>query len=312
MGNDQQDASQTFGPLVSVVIPTYNQPGMLIEAIGSVLAQTYRNVEIIVVDDGSTDDTASRLAPYVEQNHIKYVHQKNKRQAAARNKGISEAHGTLIAFLDHDDLWGPEKLEKQVPLFANTRVGLVYSGAKETDTAGKTLWEKGIEKFQRGAIFDRLLFDHFITNSSVVIRRACLERVGGFKEDLFGVDDIHLWLRICHEFEADYVPEVLVSCRNHEMNMKKDPWIVPEKRFLALIDIFRQYNLDKTATARWKKLNADYQFFMGYRYKGEHRAKAFKHYLKSMAYRPGWIQVLAMVKLLIPGYYTVASHLKHE
>lgn len=292
--------------LVSVVIPTYNQAEMLVEAVDSVLAQTYRNFEVIVVDDGSTDDTAERLAPYIEQNLVRYLFQQNKRQAAARNHGISVARGALIAFLDHDDLWDPEKLERQVPLFANERVGIVYCGAKEVDLSGATLWEKGTDKFCRGRIFDRLLFDHFITNSSVVVRQSCLEHTGLFNEELYGVDDIHLWLRICHDFDADFVSDVLVACRNHETNMKKDPGVIPEKRFLALIDIFQRFKLDETAKEQWRKLNADYQFFLGHRDKENKRINALKCYLKSMSYRPRWVQLAAITKLFMPGYYSLA------
>ena len=299
-------------PLVSVVIPTFNQAAMLVEAIESVLAQTYRNFEIIVIDDGSTDDTATKLAPYIDRKLIRYFFQQNKRQAAAKNLGISEAHGTLIAFLDHDDLWTPDKLARQVPLFANERVGIVYCGAKETDLQGTTLWEKGIEKYCRGEIFERLLFDHFITNSSVVVRKACLDHVGLFREDLYGVDDIHLWLRICHDYEADFIEDILVACRNHGMHMKKDPDIVPEKRFLALIDIFQQYKLDKSSKGRWRKLNADYQFFLGYRDRAKDRPKALKCYLKSTAYEPRWIQLVAIIKQLIPGYHTLLGRLGHK
>lgn len=282
---------------------------MLVDAVDSVLAQTYRNFEIIVVDDGSTDDTAGKLAPYIEKKLVRYLFQQNKRQAAARNRGISAAHGTLIAFLDHDDLWEPGKLERQVPLFENEHVGIVYCGAKEVDLSGARLWEKGTDKFCRGRIFDRLLFDHFITNSSVVVRRSCLERTGLFHEELYGVDDIHLWLRICHDYEADFVPDVLVACRNHETNMKKDAGVIPEKRFLALIDIFRRFKLDETSKGQWLKLNADYYFFLGYRDKERNRSNALKCYLKSMSYRPGWIQLAAITKVLLPGYYSLARRL---
>lgn len=301
---------QVFNPLVSIVIPTFNQAGMLIEAIESVLGQTYRNFEIIVVDDGSTDDTRLRLRPYVERGQVAYIYQQNQRQAAAKNRGIAQARGELIAFLDHDDLWASEKLAKQIALFEKREVGLVFCRAEEIDLSGKRLWEKGSHKFRRGAIFDQLLFDHFITNSSVVVRRSCLDRVGGFRENFFGVDDIHLWLRICHDFEADYVDEVLVSCRNHEMNMKKDPWIVPEKRYLALIDIFRLFNLDQSSHERWRKLNADYQFFLGYREKARHRLRALRHYLNAMSYKPQWIQFAAIIKLFIPGYYAIANRFR--
>lgn len=241
---------------------------------------------------------------------MRYVFQQNQRQAAARNRGIAAARGTLIALLDHDDLWEPEKLARQVPLFDDERVGLVYCGAHEVDAKGKHLWKKGIEKFRRGAIFDALLFDHFITNSSVVIRRACLDQVGLFREDLFGVDDTHLWLRICYDWHADFVPDILVACRSHESNMKKDPDIIPEKAFIMMRDIFQRFGLDQTLRDHWLALNADHQFFLGYRLRSTDRVVALKHFLKAMSYRPRWIQLLAIVKLLIPGYYGMAARLR--
>jgi len=280
---------------------------MLIEAIASALAQTYDNLEIIVIDDGSTDDTAARIKPYVDRGLIHYLFQQNRRQAAAKNAGIDSSRGELIAFLDHDDLWAPSKLEKQVPLFEPEDVGLVYSGAKEVDLNGSFLWEKGSVKYRRGRIFDHLLFDHFITNSSVIIRRSCLARTGAFREDLFGVDDIHLWLRICHDYQADYVPDTLVACRNHGANMKKDPYLITDKRYLALADVFRRFGLDRSARSKWHALHADYLFSLGYRYRKVDRLRALACFLKSFGYQPRWRGVGAITKLLIPGYYTIAD-----
>lgn len=298
-------------PVVSVIIPTFNQPKMLIEAIESVLAQTYTHREIIVIDDGSTDDTRAQLAPYIEQSQITYLHQQNKRQAAARNTGISAASGELIALLDHDDLWAPEKLERQVPLFDNPNVALAYCGAEEVDLDGKVLWEKGCAKYRRGRIFEALLLDHFITNSTVIVRRSVLDLTGLFAEDLWGVDDIHLWLRICHDFEADFVPEPLVRYRNHAANMKKDD-VIDDKRFRALLDIFGRFGLDRSRVTQWRKLNADYQFFLGYRARATDRATAIRSYLNSMSYKPSWKQVSALLKQLVPGYYRLGAHLRSK
>jgi glycosyltransferase involved in cell wall biosynthesis len=294
-------------PLVSVVIPTYNQATMLVEAVESVLAQTYEKAEVIVVDDGSTDDTAARMARFVAGGRVRYLAQQNRRQAAARNAGIRASRGELIAFLDHDDLWTARKLEQQVPLFERPEVGLVYSGAVEIDVGGKVLWEKGSGKFCRGRIFDRLLFDHFITNSSVVVRRACLDRTGLLDESLFAVADIHLWLRVCHDDEADFVPEVLVSCRRHGANMKDDPRLVPEQRYLALIDVFRRFGLDGSWPVQWRRLNADHQFFLGYNERRTHRLRALAHYIRAMRFEPRWSQAAAIAKLFLPGYETLAA-----
>lgn len=297
-----------IAPLVSVVIPTYNQPEMLVEAIESVLAQTYSNLEILIVDDGSTDNTRRRLARYVEDGRIIYLYQQNRRQAAARNRGIQASKGELIAFLDHDDLWLPQKLERQVPLFDRKSVALVYSGAVEVDGQDRFLWDKGSDKFRRGSIFDRLLRDHFITNSSVMVRRSVLESIGLFAEDLYGVDDIHLWLRICHDYEANFIPESLVRCRNHASNMKKDDSL-HERRYRAMIDIYRRFGLDRTAPTEWRVLNAGFQFLLGYRVRAEQPATAIGCYFKAMRLMPRWIYLVAIIKGLIPGYYSVGTRL---
>lgn len=282
---------------------------MLIEAIESVLAQTYAHHELIVVDDGSTDDTRSRLAPYIERGQIRYISQQNKRQAAARNTGIRAAHGALIAFLDHDDIWLPTKLMHQVPLFTRKEVGLVYCAAEEVDVDGQVLWEKGSAKYLRGRIFDSLLFDHFITNSTVIVRRSALDHTGLFAEDLYGVDDIHLWLRICHDFEADFIVEPLVRCRNHPGNMKKDGGI-DERRFNALIDVFQRFELNRTHAKAWRRLNADHQFLLGYSVRATDRMKAIKCFLNAMAYRPHLKQFSALIKQFIPGYYRLSAHIR--
>lgn len=294
---------------MTVVIPTFNQPEMLLEAIQSVEAQTYRNFEIVVVDDGSTDDTRQRLAQMVNDDRIHYVWQRNKRQAAARNMGIKVSTGDLIAFLDHDDLWHKRKLELQVPLFDDPDVGLTYTGAEEIDLQGRFLWTKGLEHFARGDIFDQLLSRHFITNSSVVVRRSCLATTGLFREDFYGVDDTHMWLRICRRFHADYVPEVLVSCRNHPGNMKKDHSIMSEKQYLKLIDIFQEFGLNESRAGDWRHLNSEYQFFLGWRLARLNRRAAFGHFRRALGYEPQPRQILAICKLLIPGYYTFAAWL---
>lgn len=296
-------------PLVSVVIPTFNQPSMLCEAVDSVLAQTYPQFEIVVVDDGSAPETRRRMDPYVAAGRLRYLWQENRRQAAARNAGIRASRGELIAFLDHDDLWHPRKLELQVPLFADSQVALVYAGAQEIDETGRVLWTKGLEHFARGDIFDRLLSRHFITHSSVVVRRSALATTGLFRADLSGVDDIHLWLRICRRFKADYVPDVLVSCRNHAGNMKKSD-VINEKQHLLALDIFREFGLDRERPADWRRLNADYEFFLGFRESRSDRRAAFAHYLNAARSAPRARTFLAMAKLLVPGYYALADRLR--
>jgi len=127
-----------FTPLVSVVIPTYNSADFLIQALNSVLNQTYSNYEIIVVDDGSSDNTSQAIEPWRSQ--IRYIYQDNQGVAAARNRGIDAATGDFIAFLDADDLFLPQKLQQQVAVFeAQPDLGMVISGWQVTDAEGEVI-----------------------------------------------------------------------------------------------------------------------------------------------------------------------------
>ena len=131
-------------PLVSVIIPTYNQREYLVQAIESVLAQTYESVEVIVVDDGSTDDTAQAVATMGRA--VRYIRQSNRGAAASRNAGIAHATGQYVAFLDHDDLWMPQKLAMQVSLFGeDAKLGLVYSAIRFFDL---DCWARPIGKWE--------------------------------------------------------------------------------------------------------------------------------------------------------------------
>lgn len=190
--------------LVSVVIPTYNRAKELNRAIKSVLKQTYKKWELIIVDDGSTDDTKKVVQNYMKKykKKIKYLYQRNKGQGAARNYGIKRAKGEFIAFLDSDDEWLPEKLEKQIKLFSNPNIGLAYSASN---------LNKG--PFYRGKVLMQLINKNFITNSSVVIRRKVLKKSGYFGEEdwLRNIEDYDLWLRIALNFEFDYINKPLVK-----------------------------------------------------------------------------------------------------
>jgi glycosyltransferase involved in cell wall biosynthesis len=127
-------------PLVSVVIASYNMAAYLPLTVKSVLDQVYRNIEVIIIDDGSTDGTKEAVRPYLDDPRVKYLFQENKGQAAAKNYGIRESRGEYVAFLDGDDMWVSEKLEQQMPLFLHSKdVGVVYSRVLYIDETGKEL-----------------------------------------------------------------------------------------------------------------------------------------------------------------------------
>ncbi|MBZ0274516.1 MAG: glycosyltransferase [Anaerolineae bacterium] len=177
----------------SVIIPTFNRSALLREAVESVLAQTYHPLEIIVVDDGSTDDTAALMAGYGDR--VRYIRQTNAGVSAARNHGFRVSQGEFVAFLDDDDLYLPLKIERQVAcLGANPAAGLAHSRYLLGNNAGQVVGRIGL--LSEGYILHELLHRNFLWMSSPLIRRDVLEKVGGFNETLSTAADYDLWLRI--------------------------------------------------------------------------------------------------------------------
>lgn len=204
------------GPLISVIIPTFNKAQFIEEAVESVLGQSYRNLEIIVVDDGSTDNTRDVLKKY--QNNIAYVSQNNNGPSSARNYGIRTARADHIAFLDSDDVWFPEKLEAQMEVMSrNQTVGLVGCGAYTIDSEGRIQKEYISEKYHtRQEVLRDLQTRKISFNPSIVlVKRACIDRVGGFKDGLHYGEDWDLWLRIAKHYEIEFIRKALVKVRKY-------------------------------------------------------------------------------------------------
>lgn len=204
-------------PLVSVVIATYNRASFLVEAIESVLSQSFTEYEILVADDGSTDDTVDRLARYGTRiRHIRLDH--SGRPSVARNRALAVARGELIAFLDDDDVWQPEKLERQVHLLVNQPdLGMVYSDLRflrEDGTRSDTILQPHQQR--RGNLFDDLLADCFIHPSTAVVRKCLGDEVGWFDEDLECIEDFDLWLRLAYRSRIGLLNEPLVLIRRHD------------------------------------------------------------------------------------------------
>jgi glycosyltransferase involved in cell wall biosynthesis len=209
-------------PLVSVVIPTYNRAAALTLALDSVHAQTHRPIEVVVVDDGSTDDTSEVIARWGLAHQapdfvIECVTTPNQGAARARNEGIARARGTLIALLDSDDLWRPTKLARQAELLASSgpEVGMVYTGVAYVDAEGHEAIER---PKHRGNALRAQLRQNVITGSmsGVVIRREVIEHAGGFDEgDLPMAHDYEWFIRVLSHTQVDYVDEVLVMVAMH-------------------------------------------------------------------------------------------------
>ncbi|MBZ5561106.1 MAG: glycosyltransferase family 2 protein [Acidobacteriia bacterium] len=210
-------------PTVSVVIPAFNCGQTVAEALKSVLAQTFHDFEIVVVDDGSQDNTAAGVRS-AAPNAV-YVRQENAGVSAARNHGIRIATGEYIAFLDADDVWDPHKLEKQVRVLdEEPEIALVCSDFSTASSEGSVepSYLKHCRHARSGYVFDEVVQEYFILTSSVLVRRSCLAEVGGFDESLRVTEDRDLWLRICHRWKISLLTDPLVIKRNRPGNLSSD------------------------------------------------------------------------------------------
>ncbi len=193
---------------VSVIIPTYNRAHLLDRAVQSVLTQTFRNFEIIVIDDSSIDNTEQIVAQF-KNDRIHYLrHDTNKGGSAARNTGINHARGNFIAFLDSDDEWLPDKLEKQVRVLKNSpeETGIVYTDYYRENRRVQSDFEK-----HDGNIFSLILTKNFVgTVSTVLIKKECFEKAGVFDESLPSCQDWDMWIRIANRYQFKYIAEKLV------------------------------------------------------------------------------------------------------
>jgi len=198
-------------PLISVIIPTYNRGWIIKEAIDSVLSQDYRDFELIIVDDGSTDNTLEILNAY--QDDITVLRQNNHGVSAARNWGITAASGRFIAFLDSDDLWLPQKLFRQVEFFNKNPDAQICQTEETWIRKGVRVNPKKRHKKLWGMIFEQSLALCLVSPSAVMIRRSLFDEVGVFDEKLPVCEDYDLWLRISCRFPVYLVDTPLIIKR---------------------------------------------------------------------------------------------------
>jgi len=202
-------------PLVSVIIPTYNRAWTLKKAIESVLEQDYKNFELIVVDDGSTDDTEALVSEYAKA--VKFVQQPNLGVSAARNRGISIASGALITFLDSDDYWEPQKLSAQVEFFNANPDALICQTEEIWIRNGKRVNPKKKHKKLSGMIFIPSLALCLISPSAVMMRKNLFAKVDMFDESLPACEDYDLWLRVTCRYPVHLIDTpLIVKTGGHE------------------------------------------------------------------------------------------------
>lgn len=233
-------------PIVSVIVPTYNRAHLICESLDSVFAQTFQDFEVIVVDDGSTDNTEEVLAPY--KDRIRYFKQGNAGASAARNRGMLAVAGEYIAFLDSDDLWMPTKLAKQVALLRerpdiNLCYTDLYLAREPTEKPFKTLFD--LVAFRGNTLLKTLLMESTNLTPSVIFRREILPSVGLFDTALISGEDFDFFLRIAAKNDCAYIDECLVFVREHP------------QRSLRAADYrmcYSKMKVDDIQLARWKDI----------------------------------------------------------
>lgn len=300
---------------VSVIIPTFNSALFLPQSIESILKQTYKPFEIIVVDDGSTDDTKEKIRPYFDS--ITYYYKNNGGPASARNFGIRKSEGELVAFLDADDMWLPDKLSLQIEYIKqNQAIGAVFAiqmirGVREKDVMKFGAFVES--RMNDGHIFDELLKNNFIGTSTIIVKREILDRTGLFDEDrkLISVEDINLWLRIARYYKFGFINKILGIKSFHADSLTlnfEQMYNADIYNFRKLAISFPEWELNK---------NRSYYIGMGNYYYGfgdeyfsrRLYSKARRNFFRSLFYLPRqpklWIRLILS---FLPSFFV--DHLR--
>lgn len=236
-------------PLVSVVIPCYNQGRYLRYAVESALGQTHGEVEVVIVNDGSSDDTHEVATRYAGNPRVRYVRQENRGLCPARVSGVAASAGEYINFLDSDDILAPDKIEKQLRVIeSDPRLAFVYCDIRYIDEAGAEVPEKnsgsiaGSRNQLSGDIFTSLFAGGYFPPHTPLVRRSAYEAVGGFDPALGGCGDWDLWLRLAARgFHAYYLDEKLALYRVHPAGMSRDTSGMQEDEVRVIAKLVREF-----------------------------------------------------------------------
>jgi glycosyltransferase involved in cell wall biosynthesis len=283
------ELGESNAELVSVIVPSYNMARFLAQAVESALGQTYQDLEVVIVDDGSTDDTTEVVEQWAGNARVRVVRQKNGGLSDARNKGIAAAHGSFVALLDADDIWLPEKLSRQMPLFhGHPEIGVVYSDYERMDGEGRPL-PKGPTHMHRGWISAPLLIDNFVSASTAVVRRQCFERQGGFDISLRTGEDYEMWLRLSVEWQFDFTPEATLRYRTWSGQMSRDF----RARYATGINIMRKFLEQNPGVVPGSVLRSAWAHTYTGRgnvtlWHGRDRWSALRDYLRALTFRPSY------------------------
>jgi glycosyltransferase involved in cell wall biosynthesis len=304
-----------MGPRVSVVIPAYNAASTIGQTLDSVFSQTFRDFEVVVVDDGSTDQTRDVVAGY--GGRIRVLTKVNEaKPAATRNIGVRAARGELVAFLDADDWWREDKLERQVAVFdGRPDVGLVYTADATVDASGKVLSVNPCPAEAHGRIYELLTVRNAMVGSSVMARREAIARAGGFDENLTSIENWDLWIRISRDWAVEYIDEPLTLYRVHEGNRSGNVELRRQNVFRVLAKYHDPHDL--SPSARRRRLDAYFHAYfnvLGKAYFSRHEMGAARRVLLRALWLKPDRHVFRLVFLSLLGKrgYVAARALKRR
>jgi len=291
----------TTNDLVSIIVPSFNMARFLPEAMKSALAQSYANIEVLIVDDGSTDDTPEVVRQWESDPRVRVHRQANGGLSHARNQGIALTRGPFIALLDADDTWSTDKLSRQMKLFeGRAKVGVVYSDFALMDREGKSL-PRGPMRMHRGWVSGALLIENFVPASSAVVRRKCFELYGGFDTRLRTGEDYDMWLRLSPHFQFEFLAEPVMQYRIGGWQMSKD-YRARYETGIRTMQNFLDNNPDVVDRAVVRKAWAHTYTGRGNvtLWRGRDRVSALRDYVRALTFQPGyWPAWRAILRSLI-------------
>jgi len=288
---------------VSVVITCYNYAHFLPYSMDAALSQTYEDLEVIVIDDGSTDNTEDVMKPYLADKRVKYIKQKNAGQAVAKNVGIDNSTGKYVAFLDADDIWENDKIKSQMKLFEDPEVGVVYCISCYIDENNNPIDHTRTSKYlryQKGWVSHGLFLDNFVPFSSAIVRKECFDRLGGFDESYRMGIDWDLWLRLSVHYKFDYVDSPYLKYRKGHSGQMSKKYEVRKEDSTRIMFTFMQNNPDLLPKSLVTEARTYTYCNRGYHYRDIAPMESLKNYLAAIKYSILHLPAYTgLVKLLI-------------
>lgn len=288
-------------PLVSIIVPTYNSEKFILESVNSAINQTYTNIEIIIIDDGSTDNTETVAQQFPDS--IRYIKQTNSGPSAARNHGLRESRGNYIAFLDVDDAWEPAKIEKQVSFFENNKnLMILATGYIRCDTNLKPVETVALKPTSEGIIpFKSLLERNKLLTSTIMIKKEGVNTCGFFNEKIQFGEDWDYWVRLAQLGEIGYIETPLCKYRVHGSGLTAKLDDKNMSDWLEVIEKNKQRGknwYDKSIVYRKSLSWYLYNYSYVERVRG-HKSESKRYAIKSMIIWPFSIRTLRIMKNIL-------------